>query len=94
MLQSVKARLNLVPACPKNHKNRGFLRSFAVWDFYNQCEHTIPDGRRFLQHDRMNWKHFYFEGMSQTVPEVGDFYDECEHKICLSGTVADDRGFL
>ena len=32
--------------------------------------------------------------LSQTVPDVGDFYDECEHEICLSGTVADDRGFL
>ena len=32
--------------------------------------------------------------LSQTVPDVGDFYDDREHKICLSGTVADDRGFL
>ena len=29
----------------------------------------------------------------QTSQTVGNFYDECEHKICLSGTVADDRDF-
>ena len=85
--------LSLVPTCPKNRKSRGFLRSFDVWDSYDQCEHPIadiPDGRRFLRRDRKNRKHFYFEVLSQTVPDVGDFYDECEQKICLSGTVVDD----
>ena len=28
-----------------------------------------------------------FEGISQTVSDIGHFYDECEHEICLSGTV-------
>ena len=48
-------KLNLVPTCPKNRKNRGFLRSSDVWDSYDQCEHPIPDirdGRRFLRRDR------------------------------------------
>ena len=92
----LKTWLDLVPTCPKNRKNRGFLRSFDVWDSYDQCEHTIseiPDGRRFLRRDRKNRKHFYFQ-LSQTVPDVSDFHDEREHKICLYGTVGDDRGFL
>ena len=79
----------MIPTCPTNRKNRGFLRLSDVWDSYDQWEHRIPDipdGRRFLQRDRNNWKHFYFEGPSQTVPDVGDFYDECESEICLSGT--------
>ena len=36
----LKTLLSLVPTCPKNRKNRGFLRSFDVWDSYDQCEHT------------------------------------------------------
>ena len=86
--------LSLVPSCPKNRKNRGFLRFSDVWDSYDQCKHPIPDGRRFLRRDRKSRKHFCFKGTSQTVLDVGDFYDECEHEICLFGTVADDRGFL
>ena len=61
--------LSLVPTCPKNRKNRGFLQSSDVWDSYEQCEHPIPDipdGRPFLRRDRKNRKHFYFEG---TVPD-------------------------
>ena len=80
----------------KNRKNWGFLRFSNVWDSYDQCEDPIPDipdARQFLRRDRKNRKHFYFEGTSQTVPDVSDFYDECEHEICLSGTGADDRGF-
>ena len=82
---------------PPCRKNRGFLRSSDVWDSYDQCEHSIPDipdGRRFLRRDRKNRKHFYFEGTVPDGLDVGDFYDECEHEIYLSGTVADDRGFL
>ena len=30
-------RLSLVPTCPKNHKNRGFLRFSDVSDSYDQC---------------------------------------------------------
>ena len=61
--------LSLVPTCPKNRKNQGFLRSSGVWDSYDQCEHPIPDipdGRRVLRRDWKNRKHFYFEG---TVPD-------------------------
>ena len=61
--------LSLVPTCPKNCKNRGFLRYSDVWDSYDQWEHfipEIPDGRRFLRCDRKNRNHFYFEGMPQT----------------------------
>ena len=57
--------------CPKNRKNRGFLRYSDVWDSYDQWEHfmaEIPDGRRFLPCDRKNRNHhFYFEG---TVPDI------------------------
>ena len=76
----------MVLTCPKNRKNRGLLRSSDVWVSYDPSEHSIPDGRRFLRRDRKNRKHFYFEGPSQTFPDVGNFYDECEHEICLSGT--------
>ena len=79
-------RLSLVSICPKNRRNQGFLRFSDVSDSYDQWEHRIPDGRRFLRRDLKNRKHFYFEGPSQTIPDVGDFYDECEHEICLSGT--------
>ena len=81
--------LSLVPTCPKNRRNQGFLRFSDVSDSYDQWEHRIsdiPDGRRVLRRDLENRKHFYFEGPSQTVPDVGDFYDECEREICLSGT--------
>ena len=81
--------LSLAPTCPKNRKNQGVLRFSDVWDSYDQWKHLIPDipdGRRFLRRDRKNRKHFYFEGSSQTVPDVGDFYNECEHEIYLSGT--------
>ena len=73
--------LSLVPTCPKNRKNRGFLRYSDVWDSYDQWEHfipEIPDGRRFLRYDRKNRNHFYFEGTVPDIPDVGDFYDECE----------------
>ena len=59
-------RLSLVPTCPKNRKNRGFLRFSDVSDSYDQWEHRIPDipdGRRFLRRDRKNRKHFYCEGV-------------------------------
>ena len=75
--------LSPVPTCPKNRKNRGFLRFSDLWDSYGQQEHRIPDipdGRQFLRRDRKSRKHFYFEGPSQTVPDNGDFYDECEHE--------------
>ena len=73
--------LSLVPICPKNRKNRGFLRYFDVWDSYDQWEHFIPeilDGRRFLRCDRKNRNHLCFEGTVPDIPDVGDFYDECE----------------
>ena len=35
--------LSLVPTCPKNRKNRGFLPFSDVWDSYDQWEHRIPD---------------------------------------------------
>ena len=57
--------LSLVPTCPKNRKHRGFS---DVWDSYDQCELSIPDGWRFLRRDRKNREHFYFEGTSQTAP--------------------------
>ena len=43
-------RFSLVPICPKNRKNRGFLRFSDILDCYDQWEHRIPgipDGRRF-----------------------------------------------
>ena len=72
---------SLVLTCPKNRKNRGFLRYSDVWDSYDQWEHFIPeisDSRRFLRCDRKNRNHFYFEGTVPDIPDVGDFYDECE----------------
>ena len=76
--------LSLVPTCPNNRKNRGFLRFSDVWDSYNQWEHHIPDipeGRRLLRRHRKNRKHFYFEGPSQTV-----FTMSLNLKILLPGT--------
>ena len=56
----------------------GFLRQMGT-----PCILEIPDGPRFLRRDQKNRKHFYFEGPSQMVSDVGDFYDECKR---LSGT--------
>ena len=62
ILQKPMYPLSLIPTCPYNHKNGGFLRFSNVWDPYDQWEHRIsdiPDGRRFLRCDRKNRKHFY-----------------------------------
>ena len=70
-----KLSLSLVPNCPKNRKNRGFLRYSDVWDSYDQWGHVIPeipDGQRILRCDRKNRNHFYFEG---TVPDIPDIPD-------------------
>ena len=88
------AHLSLVPTCPKNHKNRDFYDlptsgilttnvntpSQMVGDFYDVIGRTGSISA--------------LKVLSQTVPSVGEFYDECEHRICLSGTVTDERGFL
>ena len=73
--------LSLVPVCPKNCKNRRFLRFFDVWHSYEHPIPNIPDGRQFLRCDRKNRKHFYFEGTSAI------FTVSVKHESCLSGTL-------
>ena len=55
---------SLVPAC---RRNRGFLRLSDVWDSYDQWEHRIPDGRRFLRRVQKNRKHFYLSLISSEL---------------------------
>ena len=78
--------LSLVPTCPENRKNRGFLRFSDVWDSYDQCEHPIPEGRRFYDVIGRIRSISTLKVHPRRSPTIEDFYDECEHEICLSET--------
>ena len=68
----------LVPTCPTNRKNRGFLRSADVWDSYDQCENPTQTSQtvgNFYDVIGKIGSISTLKVLSQKVPDVGEFYD-------------------
>ena len=78
-------RLSLVPTCPKNCKNQGFLRFSDVSDSYDQWQQRIPDipdGRPFLRRDRKSRKQSPTSAIFTT--SVNMKFACLGHRRCLS----------